>query len=201
MENLSELAFYGFWTVLLVICIVALLLGIGLLVKPYSLLQAGQYIKQRLTARLPIDQLQKPIKIERYVYRRHRFFGALILSGALFTLYSLIYRYNETAVISAYAIHFNRATVGWVVESMTAFLAITSVCAALIGAVMLIRPSLLKGVEAWANRRYPGPDGGKLLSVIQDHSQRFTTSHPRLAGFLISLISLFILANLLFVVN
>lgn len=200
MENLSEFAFYGFWTALLVICIVAFFLGIGLLIKPHSLLQAGQYIKQRFTACLPINQLQKPIKIERYVYRRHRFFGALILSGALFTLYSLMYRYNETATISAYAMYFNRTVVEWVAESATAFLAITSVCAALIGGIMLVRPSLLKGVEAWANRRYPSRDSDKLLNIIKN-SSRFTVSYPRLTGLLVSIISLFILAHLAFVVN
>lgn len=195
MNSFIEIASYSFWAVLLAVCAAAFVLGIALLIKPHSLLRGGQRIKRWFAAQGPVSRLQAPIKIERYVYRRHRFFGALILSGALFTLYSLIYRYNEAATISAYAAYFNRTVVEWVAESATAFLAITGVCAALIGAVMLIRPSLLKSIEAWANRRYPSPVNGKLLNVMKN-SERLATSYPRLTGFLLSLVSLVILTHL-----
>ena len=200
LTALTDIAFKGLLFLSIAGCVATFFIGLSLIARPGPILRASERMNQWFARHQPMKPLQKTIKIERYVYRRHRYFGALVLSGAAFTLYSLLYRYNERNVVEAYTRYFNRTVVEWVVQSAAAALALGTVCAALIGLVMLIRPSLLKGIEAWSNRQYHTPNPAKLLYRYRVHGRfdHFATSHPHLAGLIISLASLYVLLNFAF---
>lgn len=201
MENyqvLSAAFLHGLLSFAVAGSLLALVIGIAMLVKPDAVLRVNQRVTEWMAARRVTVPLNKTIKIERYVYRRHRYVGALVLCGALYTLYTLFVRFNKEDALLTYAHRYNPVVVEWILESVVALLTVGSVVAALIGLVMMVRPSLLKGVEAWANRSYATPAPTQLIHAVRNRSNRLTVSAPRLLGLLICLGSLYVIINLSF---
>lgn len=117
--------------------------------------------------------LEKPQRIERFVYRHHRWSGAIILLGAGISFWR----------IATSGILWPSNNVGLHVPLLW-LLAVATALAFLAGLVILIRPSGLKPVEARANR-WVGPEAGTL--------REWLSRHPRIQGLLVLAISLYAL--------
>lgn len=92
----------------------------------------------------------RPWRVERFIYRHHRQFGSAIIAGALTLLYLLYRGHLQLTDIPAW-----RISIGLRTADLVAW--ILAVAVLLIGFAMLIRPSLLKGIEAVSNRWIPLP--------------------------------------------
>jgi hypothetical protein len=127
------------------------LVGLVLVVVGASLLfsRSAYYRKLRKT-------LERPWRVERFIYRHHRLSGGTIVVGSLIFL-TLLGRYH--------GIRFE--TLSWPSSGGAQLLLLARLSAWLfatltlvVGLVVAIRPSLLKGVEAKANRWIqPAPPG------------------------------------------
>ena len=92
--------------------------------------------------------------MKRALYRTHRIVGLVLFAGALFTLDRLWFRY-EPGVIA-------RIFEGWghgelrtvFAEAAHLFLLAGNALALLLAVLVVFRPSLLKGLEHWADRVY-----------------------------------------------
>jgi hypothetical protein len=62
--------------------------------------------------------------------------------------------------------------------------------------VLAFRPSLLKGIEAWADRYYAGRLSSKALDEMRFQPDRWVARHPKLAGTLVALGSAYVLISL-----
>ena len=99
------------------------------------------------------QRLDEPRDVKRAVYRVHRLTGILLFAGALFALDRLWFTYERVL---------GRALHGWgnpdlqpiLVESLWLFLLLGNAVALVASVVVVFRPSLLKGVERWADRFY-----------------------------------------------
>lgn len=127
--------------------------GIGLLLE--AVIGPGRLLTTAL-ARI-LEVLDRQLRIERFIYRHHRLFGSAILIGslAMVVLLGIGYRpYLESNLrLTAHA-------------QVAVFLAVAmAVGAVVIGLVMLIRPSALKGFEALSNHWIePFPAPGRLIA-------------------------------------
>jgi hypothetical protein len=65
-----------------------------------------------------------------------------------------------------------------------------------IAAVLVFRPSLLKGVEGWADRYYSTRRSTETLDVMRYQPDDFVRSRPRLVGAVVALGSLYALFGL-----
>jgi hypothetical protein len=62
--------------------------------------------------------------------------------------------------------------------------------------LFIVRPSSLKRLEAWADRRVSGRKASKPLEVMRDPTDRFVREHPRMVGGLVIAGSLYVLLQL-----
>ena len=76
------------------------------------------------------------------------------------------------------------------------FLLIGNTAALLVGIALVVRPSLLKGVETWANRSYSFRALGKFLEAMNYTPDRLVLAYPRVSGALITAGSVWIIASL-----
>lgn len=125
--------------------VAAVVAGIGFLLatsrqpdKPDTL--RGRPLNSRLQ-----EVLERPRLVERFIYRHHRLFGSAIVAGALALL---------TVLGAGQARLFGAVWLGGSSGGRAAVLLVWALVVAVlvIGIVVLIRPSALKGVEALANR-------------------------------------------------
>ena len=109
------------------------------------------------TSRQNTTTPEKRTHIERFVYRHHRFFGAFVLIGAGLYL----------ASISANGLLWP-AQAGGVLRMMLPMLTLLHLALLPFGAVMLLRPSLLKRLEAASNRwiELPGHRFRRVLRIL-----------------------------------
>ena len=100
-----------------------------------------------------LQRLDEPRDVKRAVYRVHRLAGILLFAGALFALDRLWSTYES--VLARVALGWGNADLRVIlVESLWLFLLLGNALALAASLVVVFRPSLLKGVERWADRFY-----------------------------------------------
>lgn len=143
---------FGVFLFLAAVALVGGLLGAGLLIAPGPLLAFYR--------RSVLATLDTPVRIERFVYRNHRLFGAAIALSALFSS------------IMLGSLLGGQVPAGW--ETGSTILLAGNLAALVLGLIMFVRPSLLKGLEQRANRWVPSIKGmqrgpGEPLPLSQLH--------------------------------
>lgn len=140
--------------------------GLGLLLFPRAM---ARVITLRAD-RAPWSRLDRVYRIERFFYRHHRAFGALLLAGSAYTLYQA----GQRPELLGYA----AATWGLAGEALGILLLGGNGLALVLALIVLVRPSLLKTPERLGNQWVQPPgigiDAGALV-----------TRHPRLIGALV----------------
>ena len=81
---------------------------------------------------------------------------------------------------------------------MRIFLIIGNVFALLAAVVLVFRPSLLKGLENWADRNYTysGRESAEKLNVMRYQPDDFVRARPKVVGTVVLLGSIYALAGL-----
>jgi hypothetical protein len=101
-----------------------------------------------------LRRLDEPRDVKRAVYRVHRIAGVALFAGALYALDRLWFAYNA-AVAERLLQSWGKAELDAVLlESLRFFLVAGNLGALAAALVMVFRPSLLKGLERWADRSY-----------------------------------------------
>jgi len=170
---------------LLAACLVALagaaLVGIWLLAHPPSALRLHAAASRWLSLRRSLRPLEVPVASERGFYRRHRAFGLIVVAGAIYALYRWALSFDRAALL-----RYLEAVVGWdaawlVQTGETVFVLFHALLLPL-GIVLVVRPSLLKGLEARSNRWLSTRRAGRPLDLPHGGVDRFAERHPRLTG-------------------
>jgi len=157
------------------------LAGLALLVTPRAALREPTRLRTWL---LEIDfaaLLDRRRSVERFLYRHHRAFGAMVIAGALGCIAALLR-------LGAWTIPALAPAAGQIGVVAMAFVAWTlALFALVIGVIVLIRPSALKQIETAANRwidPFPWTEH-QDVSNRYDIVGRFVQRFPRLAGALL----------------
>ena len=134
--------------------------------------------------------MEKRHTTERFLYRHHRSFGVLLLAGGIFTLYVMSgSRWGRNLTTA-----FSLSEWAWLASDLTTVLMVMNgILATVLGILMFIRPSLLRGVEAQLNRWIATENELKPLDAVHDAPDRFASRHVRLVAVLIVIGSLYAL--------
>ncbi len=168
--------------------VAGILLGIGMLLKPERLQHWNQYFSRWVSADKVNEELNRPRWIERYFYRHHRIVGGLLLGASIFVLYTFLFNYNLRR-ISAVMPSGSRGL--W--DVMVWVLLIGSALSALVGFIVLIRPSLLREVEKSSNRWIATDGMAKMFDHMHHSFDLHLMRHRKKAGVLIICGGLYIL--------
>lgn len=130
------------------------------------------------------DRLNQPIDTSRWFYRHHRSVGSLIALACAFNLLRWWTVYDRAAVLSMFDPRWRSSGMDWLVPALEWSFVGFSAMFLLVGLVVLIRPSLLKLPERWANRWVAVP-ADKTLDRRYDPLALAVANRPRWAGALI----------------
>jgi len=149
-----------------------------------------------VSTRVAIRPLEEFRNVSRPLYRMHRLVGALICAGALYSLIVLGMASGEAAIVKSLRGVGPPRFSAWLSESLRYVLLAGNSVALLFGLVFLVRPSALKSLEAWADRRISERTAIKPLEKMRMSADQFVRRHPRAVGVLVILGSLYVIANL-----
>ncbi len=186
-----------FWQFLmLVLCtgsVGGVLLGIGMLLRPERIIALSHFLARWVSPGSKVsEQLDRPRWVERYFYRHHRIVGGLISGGAIFVLYIFLFGYNIQKLTAAVPRQYTP-----IMNALVALLLIGSVLAALVGLLVLMRPSLLRDIEKSANRWVSTEAAVQKANNMHHHLDDFVMRHRRVAGVIMIIGGAYILYALL----
>jgi len=167
-----------------------------LLVDSARLMRWNSALNRWYSTRRATQALERPVEVKRFIYRWHRVVGVLVFAGSLYTLDILVFGFNTGALVRIFRDLGNPAILSLVVETVKIFLIVGNIAALLAAAVLIFRPSLLKGLEAWGDRYYSGREATEALDVMRYQPDEFVQARPKTVGALVTLGSLYVLATL-----
>ena len=168
-----------------------ILVGAGLLFKPQQMIQMNQYFSRWVGSDKLEMVLDRPRWVDRFFYRHHRLLGAGVFVGAMAVLYIFLFHYNLRTIST-----FIPREYWWVSDALMSMLLIGSVIAALVGLIVLIRPSLLRDLEKSTNRWISTEQLHTQFNAMNLSIEKSLLRHHRVAGASILIGSLYVLVIL-----
>jgi hypothetical protein len=196
LKFLSTIVQQAIFVFLLVGSIFALAAGLLLLFRSDAAFRVSEFLNRWVSTRAVLRPLEEQRSIARPLYRMHRLVGTLICAGALYALIVLGTPYGEMAITKTLAGIGPRHFASWLSESLRIVLLVGNLAALVFGIIFVVRPSALKRLEAWADRRISGRQATRPLEEVRLSTDTFTRQHPRLVGAVVTLGSLFVIVNL-----
>ncbi len=176
---------------LLVATACALVYGVALLLAPSRTLKFNESASRWFSTRSVQIALDKPHDLQRLVYRRHRWIGVLLILGGVYVLWILLVRYDPSLVLGSLKRSLSPRVASGVLQAAWWLLVPANVLAVLVGIVMFVRPSLLRGVESIANREVSTEAVGTMLDSVYSAPDRLIRGYPRPIGVVIVIASLY----------
>jgi hypothetical protein len=200
MKAIVDLAVHTLGPVLYVVLVIGavagLVIGVMLLVNSARVMRWNEVLSVWISTGNALAVLDRPVEVKRTVYRWHRLVGVLVLAGSFFTLDALMFGFTTNALVRSFRGSGNSTVLGVAFETVRIFLIVGNIAALLAAAVLVFRPSLLKGVEGWADRSYGGRPGSEKLDAMRYHPDELARAKPKLVGALVLLGSLYALFGL-----
>jgi hypothetical protein len=173
-----------------------LVTGLLLLVDSERALRWNAYLNRWISTGNALSVLDRPRDIKRLIYHWHRVVGLLVIAGALYSVNVLAFGFSTEPLVRSFGDLASPTALRLTVDSLKLFLIAGNVAAILAGIILCFRPSLLKEVEGWADRQYGARLANPNLDALRYPPDEFVRAHPRLAGALATLGSLFVLVSL-----
>ncbi len=200
MKPIIELAVQTLGPVLYILLLagaaLGLVVGVMLLIDSARVIRWNYTLNTWYSSRRAMRKLEQPVDVKRIVYRWHRVLGVVLFAGALFTLDVLVFAYKTGGLVRAFRDLGNPAILGLVFETLRISLIVGNLAAAVAAAVLVFRPSLLKGLEAVGDRQFSDRGPTKPLDVMRYQADDFVKARPRLVGALVAIGSLYVLVAL-----
>jgi len=165
-----------------------ILLGAGIWLKPQQIIQLNQAFSKWVSTEKAEVALDRPRWTERFFYRHHKLVGAGVLIGALVILYTFLFTFNLRTVSTLIPRDY-----WWLSDALVAMMLVGSGLAALIGTLILTKPSLLRDLEKASNHWVSTERFQTMLSKANFSAEQSILRHHRIAGISILLGSLYVL--------
>lgn len=176
--------------------LLGLAVGVLLLLDTARVLRWNERLSRWISTREAAQRFDRPRDIKRFVYRAHRVIGVLVVAGSLYCLDVLTFGFAPGALARALRDLGSVSLLEVTFESTRLFLLVGNVAALAAGIVLCFRPSLLKGIELWADRTYAAREHSAALDQMRFQPDLWVSRHPRLTGGLVLAGSAFILFSL-----
>lgn len=138
------------------------------------------------------NRLNRPLDTTRWFYRHHRAAGLLIGTGAAYALWRWFSAYRPGAAVALLDRRWVSAGMDWLVPAFEWIYLIFNGAILAFAAIVLVRPSLLKGPERIANTWIDGPEAQHVLDRTYDPLSAIVWGRPRLVGALTATVCAFL---------
>ncbi|MDZ7735453.1 MAG: hypothetical protein U5P41_04425 [Gammaproteobacteria bacterium] len=177
--------------------VLTFIVGLLMLLVPGWLMRIGGRLNTWIDTSVWLHRLDEQRHFERLFYRHHLIMGILITAGSLYSLW-FIWKLSGKGLIYFLPDLGNPVLLDILHAAMVYSLLLGNLFALGVGIVVGLRPSLLKGLEAWSNRWVDSENALHTMDRRVDTVDRVVPGHPRLFGLLVMLGSLYIMSNTLF---
>ena len=147
-------------------CVFSLIIGVSMLLKPEGVLRLNQYLGRWVGTEKLSAALDAPHSVETALYRKHRSVGVLVLAGALYILYVMLFAFKKKAAGGDLSFGLNPQIAAWFLDALGVVLVVSSVLGLIIGFFLVVRPSVFKPVEEWGNKWYATEKSLRVMEAV-----------------------------------
>jgi len=186
MENFFALfgnVLVGIWAAL---TLGAAAIGVWALVAPASFITWSRRLSIWVEMGRADRDRDRGISLERPFYRYHLVTGPLIIAGALFVVYEVLFRITPEEIKPLF-VKGSGITSVWIeilIDTAFGWIYISSFFAFTVGVVVTLRPSYLKGIERKANLWVDTRDLSSVADKRNDFLDKWVSANPRWFGIL-----------------
>ncbi|MDO8767537.1 MAG: hypothetical protein Q7K57_02295, partial [Burkholderiaceae bacterium] len=178
------------WRTLAIFLLIGALMGIAvsllLIFKPHLIERVNRVANRWISMRHISRWMDRSIRIERWCYRHHRPLGLLLTLGGAYILVYFGWRFDKTIALQSFSSFVsNKLLLDTLLQALVLFELIGSVFALLVGLVIWLRPSLLRGLEKESNQWLSLRRATKVLDVQHDQVDLFVEGHAQRVGWLL----------------
>jgi hypothetical protein len=173
----------GLWVAL---TLITAFIGIWALFLPMSFVAWSERLSVWVEMGRSQNRSAHEVNLEKSFYRYHLITGPLIIIGTLFVFYQIIFDLNPAEIKRLFVTGKDVLSV-WVevlVDAAFGWLYLSSIFAMLIGIIVTLRPSYLKGMERKANIWIETRDLSSAIDKRNDFLDKWVCAHPRWFGIL-----------------
>lgn len=193
---LSEIFFDASYLFIIVGTFIALIFGLGLIFATTTTLKFNENINTRFSMRKATKKIETAIKSEPLFYKHAKLSGILLITGSSYVLYTLL-TFNAFSLIPLLPKSISPVAWEWIIESTQIFFYISCVFTFIFGAIVFIRPSLVKRLEQVANHWISTRQGFSKMTLDINITNNLVSAYPRLFGLIIAIVSIILLYLLL----
>ncbi len=163
----------------------ATLAGLALVLAPGRALALAMKLNREFSVSWLQRLLDEPRRAEPLVYRNHKTVGVALVLATAYFFWRFMTDYDEAALVGLFAGTLPPVVLELLATVVTVVLVLGNVAGFVLGVVVFVRPSLLKGAESWANRWIASDRATEMLDRRIGGPENFAHRYPRRVGALI----------------
>ena len=184
------------WRALAIFLLIGALFGVALslllILKPQFLERVNRYANRWVSSRRIGKTLDRSISIETWFYQHHRAAGMVVTLGAIYMLIYFGMLFDKATMLKHWSNKIPPKLLDGLLDALVLSALVGAVVALLVGLFLWLRPSLLRGIEAGANKWVSTRQATEKLDVAHDHVDRFVARHAQRVGWLLLLGSIYL---------
>jgi len=173
--------------------LLGILLSLLLILKPHLLERINRIANRWITMRHITKWLDRSISVERWFYQYHSVAGIAIVLGAAYIFIYFGFLFDKPYALQHLGGAIPPRLLEGLLDALVLSLLAGAAAALMVGLPLWLRPSLLRGMEAEANRWVSLRQTTKVMDVPHSQIDIFVAHHARQAGWLLLLGSVYLL--------
>lgn len=180
--------------------VLAAVVGVWTLVTPTTFIKFNKRLSVWITLGKDRQRQRKSITIERPFYRYHIATGLMLIAASAFVLYEVVFNLNSGVLERALKVDSSVVNlwIGILIDAAIGWIYISGAVALIIGIIVTIRPSYLKGIEQRLNYWVETEEIGHSLDKKHELLDEWVIAHPRIFGILSLLGSVIVAWSLIY---
>lgn len=178
---------------LLVGASLGILAGLALIFRPHLLERINRVANRWITLRHITRWLDSSVSIERWFYQYHSAAGMAVVAGAIYIFVYFGFLFDKPYTLRQLGGTVSPLLLDWLLDALVLSLLTGGAVALMAGLFLWLRPSLLRGMEAEANRWVSSRQVTRAMDMPRDQVDRFVAHHARQSGWLLLLGSVYLL--------
>ena len=178
-----------------IIGVLLLIVGLCFCFIPKSVFKTAKKMNKWVVTESIFDYLNKPRYNEVYFYRHHRVFGLIIVLVSTTCFYFLTFYIGIENMTNSLVKLAENEFEKWIFVILYYQLISAMILSILIGTIIIIRPSVLKKIESWANKWVDTDGPLSVLDSQKDLPDRVLPGNPRIFGVFVIVGALYMIWN------
>jgi hypothetical protein len=174
----------------------SMVIGVMMLLKPSAVIELNRRVSTLVSLRRSTKSLETPRYVDNVFYSHHKILGSIVTLTSAYVLYyfSTVFDANIIAGSMAHGGYDDVPSV--LLNAVQITMLLTSLVSLVIGVIVFIRPSQLKGFESWSNHWVSTRRASRALVEDKDQIDQLAYKNPKLVGSIVICLSIYAVAGL-----